>query len=64
MTFRIPEVELKSLGFKVQRKRFNIQVFHLPPEADVVGEAADASNLISGPKTSGCSASSSNPLDF
>ena len=29
---RLSDVELSSMGFKVQRKKFTIETFHLPPE--------------------------------
>jgi elongator complex protein 4 len=45
---RLGNVYLHSLGFKVRRKRFEIQTFHLPPE-----DAADNT------KTNGCGS-----LDF
>ncbi|KAJ3279450.1 Elongator subunit elp4 [Borealophlyctis nickersoniae] len=31
---RVPEIELGSLGFKVRRKRFSVETFHLPPEVE------------------------------
>lgn len=34
---RISPLDLKSLGFKVQRKKFTIETFHLPPEDQAQG---------------------------
>ncbi|KAJ3036058.1 Elongator subunit elp4 [Rhizophlyctis rosea] len=34
---RLTDIELKSLGFKVRRKRFSIETFHLPPEGEDTG---------------------------
>ncbi|KAJ3024822.1 Elongator subunit elp4, partial [Rhizophlyctis rosea] len=34
---RLSDIQLGSLGFKVRRKRFSIETFHLPPEAEDTG---------------------------
>ena len=33
-TTRLSNIQLHSLGFKVRRKRFSVETFHLPPEDD------------------------------
>ena len=58
-TTRFSQLQLHSLGFKVRRKRFSIETFHLPPE-----DAPDDGNE---KNTMGCSSSLStatNSLDF
>ena len=63
-SFRIPVADLKSLGFKMRRKRFSIEVFHLPPMLDdEQGKSASLSRSIHAQQ--GCSAGSSkDPLAF
>ncbi|KAI8896504.1 Elongator complex protein 4 [Globomyces pollinis-pini] len=63
-TTRLNPVQLHSLGFKVRRKRFLIETFTLPPEAD---DDTDAKKRSGNVQTSapGCGATGSrNPLDF
>ena len=65
--------QLRSLVFRVRRKRFSIETFHLPPDEDddqatsdpTKIQAKEASKLMN-PKTSmGCgTVSTKNPLDF
>ena len=53
---RLNNIQLHSLGFKVRRKRFSIETFHLPPELGDEGKTESASMA--------CSTKPNNKLDF
>jgi elongator complex protein 4 len=47
-TTRMPTVKLHSLGFKVRRKRFQIETFTLPPEDEDETAEQQAGNCSTG----------------